>query len=137
MRWCARPRAAGVAPAERSDPHTVSAFREAMDDDLGTPEALAEIFKAVRHANSALDSGDEAASALLAAVIELTGVLGIDVTGEQGPGEDDEEIEAMVDARTEAKAVKDWVEADRIRDELAARGITIEDTPTGTTWRRS
>jgi len=66
-------------------------------------------------------------------VRECLGALGL--TLEAGV-EADDEIDALVAARNAARAAKDFAEADRIRDELAARGITIEDTPTGTVWHR-
>jgi cysteinyl-tRNA synthetase len=73
---------------------------------------------------------------LVATVRHLAGALGLEI----GPAEanDDEavEIDAMVEARVEARAAKDFSEADRIRDELAARGITLEDTAAGTLWHR-
>ena len=114
------------------------AFREEMDRDFGTPEAMAVVFELVRKANSALDSGDEAAPGLVATAVELATALGVppEVPGAGGEQDGDAEIDAMVEARTAAKAAKDWTEADRIRDELAAQGITIEDTPTGPIWYR-
>lgn len=114
----------------------VGAFREAMEDDFGTPEALAEIFKAVRAANKAIDGELTGAAELVAAVIELTGVLGIPILSDPSAAEDDPEIQSLVDARSAAKESKDYAEADRLRDELAARAVIIEDTPTGTVWRR-
>ena len=82
---------------------------------------------------------DHAASLALTAV-ELANVLGLQLsldsaTTSSGDG-DDAQIEALVAARTDAKANKDFAEADRIRDELAAMGITVEDTPTGPIWYR-
>ncbi len=121
------------------DAAAIARFREAMDRDFGTPDALAVVFDMVRQANSALDGDDGAgqATAFALTALELANVLGLAVAiGSDDPaaGAGDAEIEALVAARTEAKANKDFAEADRIRDELAAQGITIEDTANGPLW---
>ncbi|HEY3671316.1 MAG TPA: cysteine--tRNA ligase [Acidimicrobiia bacterium] len=118
-------------------PHdrTIEAFRAAMDDDFDTAHALAAIFEAVRDANRALDDGDvDRASALVNAIDQLLGVLGLDATSDSGEG--DSEIDALVRERDEARAARDFARADALRDDLTARGIKLEDTPTGTVWRR-
>ena len=133
--------AAGVSTTgAEPDAAAVDAFRAAMDDDLGTPEAVATIFEIVRRANAALDDRDEAAAGLVATVFDLAGALGIRV-GDRGaddaPDDDDDAgIDALVAARTAAREAKDFAEADRLRDELTARGILVEDTPDGPIWRR-
>jgi len=133
--------AAGVASdgAER-DTTAVAAFTAAMDDDLGTPEGVATMFETIRRANAALDAGDTAAAALVATAIDLAKAMGLDVEpGGSGSGGDqagDSEIDALVSARTEARTNRDFAEADRIRDELTARGIVVEDTPNGPVWHR-
>jgi cysteinyl-tRNA synthetase len=132
-------RRAGAAGIEAgaSDAATVAAFTAAMDDDFGTPAAVAVIFDAVRRGNTAVNDGDvAAAAALLGAVVELSGALGLEVGGPAAAGDDDPEIDALVAARNAARAAKDFAEADRVRDELAARGITLEDTADGTIWHR-
>ncbi|MBC8363587.1 MAG: cysteine--tRNA ligase [Actinobacteria bacterium] len=129
-------------PDAAADESAVERFRTAMDDDLGTAGAMAVVFDAVRDANRALDAEDEnSAAALAAAVFELTGVLGLRLgKGARGAPVDegaDRAIDDLVAARSAAKAAKDYAKADRIRDELTSLGIVIEDSATGTTWRRS
>ena len=126
---------AGIEPAPSTvDGSVVERFRTEMDDDFGTPGAVGVVFDAVRSANQAIDQDDkERAASLLATVIELAGALGLSlVTGI----EEDAAIDAMVADRDRARAEKDFATADRIRDELAILGITIEDTPSGTVWHR-
>jgi len=118
----------------------IEAFRAAMDHDFGTGDAMGTVFETVRRANGALDGGAEAelATALALTAIELANVLGLQVSLDSGAdaNEGDAEIDALVEARTEAKANKDFAKADQIRDELAAKGITIEDTANGPIWYR-
>jgi cysteinyl-tRNA synthetase len=126
---------AGVdAGGATSDATTVDEFRAAMDDDFNTPRALAAVFDAGNRANRAIDDGraDEAA-ALVATVVELAGVLGVDVGVAANV---DAEIDALVRERDEARAARDFARADAIRDQLAAQGIKLEDSPRGTTWHR-
>ena len=132
-------------PDAGSDVDVVDRFRTAMDDDLGSPQALAVIFDAVRDANRALDAeNDETAAALTATVLELACALGLELGRDSAPGGsgstadegDDAEIDELVNRRLAARESRDFAEADRIRDELAARGIALEDTPHGTSWRR-
>jgi cysteinyl-tRNA synthetase len=113
----------------------VSPFRDAMDDDFDTPAALAYVFELVRDTNVALDEGlrDTAATGF-ATVQELAGVLGLELRADAVQA--DTEIDDLVQAREAARAAKDWAEADRIRAELSARGIVVEDTPRGPEWRR-
>ncbi|GJM38206.1 MAG: cysteine--tRNA ligase [Acidimicrobiales bacterium] len=128
--------AAGVSTDGAAlDADAVTAFRTAMDDDMGTPEAVATVFETVRRANAALDAGEDAAG-LVATVVDLAGALGIRVGDAGAGGDDDAEIDALVAARTDARSAKDFAEADRLRDELTARGIVVEDTPTGPIWHR-
>ena len=118
-----------------ADPATRAAFSDAMDDDFGTPGAVAAIFDAVVAANVAIDSDDSSgAAALVAAVVELGGALGLGVERDVSV---DAEIDALVTERDEARAQRDFAAADRIRDELAGRGITLEDGAGGTTWHRT
>ena len=118
------------------DTGAITAFTTAMDDDLGTPEGVATMFETIRRANAALDAGDDTAGALVATAVELAAAMGLEVQRTEPTG-DDTEIDALVAARTQARAEKDFAEADRIRDELTALGITVEDTPNGPIWHRS
>ncbi len=124
-----------VASSEPDEP-TMVAFRAAMDNDFGTPAAVAVIFDAVKRANVAIDAGElDAAATLAATVLELSAALGLEV-GASGAAADSAEIDTLVAARDAARAARDFAEADRIRDELAARGVTLEDTAAGTIWHR-
>jgi cysteinyl-tRNA synthetase len=128
-------------------------FREVMDDDFNTAEALSVLQTQARELNSAKAAGDDARAAELAGELKkLASVLGLlqhepgewlatasrltagETSAADGPG--DEEIEGLVAARTAARAGKNWAESDRIRDELAAKGVILEDGPGGTSWRR-
>jgi cysteinyl-tRNA synthetase len=133
-----RAEAAGVAQDGAADPAALEAFRAAMDDDFDTTHALAVVFEAARDANRAVDDGElDRAATLLAAVRELLGVLGLEgETTDDGTSSPDGEIDALVRERDDARAARDFARADALRDELTARGIKLEDTPTGTVWHR-
>jgi cysteinyl-tRNA synthetase len=110
-----------------------------MDDDFDTPAALAFVFDLVRRANTALDAGDrDTVATLLATVRELCRSFGLEVDdgANDESGGDDADIDALVVARDEARARRDFAEADRIRDELKKQGVTLEDGSGGTTWHR-
>ena len=121
-------------------------FAAAMDDDLGVPQALAVLHETVRAGNAALEAGDrDAALRAFADVAAMTGVLGIDPfdpmwrsdTGDAHATALDALVQTMITQRADARATKDWATADRIRDAVAAAGITLEDTPDGTHWSLS
>ncbi|KXG75123.1 Cysteine--tRNA ligase [Fervidicola ferrireducens] len=112
-------------------------FIESMDDDFNTAGATAALFDIVREFNVSLNesSSREAVQKTKALLLELGGVLGL--FSKFQPTLLDEEIERMIKERQEARKAKNYALADKIRDELKARGIIIEDTPTGTRWRRA
>lgn len=113
-------------------------FVTAMDDDLNTADAIGVIFELVRELNTAMDGENPspaAAKAGLGALEELTGVLGLLYARNEEKSLDDE-VEALIAARNEARASKNWAEADRIRDQLKEMGIALKDTPQGVTWSR-
>lgn len=120
-------------------------FYAAMDDDFNTPEALASLFDLARDVNkTANKEGPEAAAPMGALLKKLGGILGLLQLepdewlqrDDSGDGLDVAAIEAKIQARIEAKANKDWAQADAIRDELKAAGVTLEDQGPETTWRR-
>jgi cysteinyl-tRNA synthetase len=107
----------------------------ALDDDLNTPLAVALLFDALAAANSAADAGDHATARDLAdAINALFGALGLALHSM----EDDVDLHSadLVTRRDQAREAKDWVEADRLRNELVTLGWVVEDAPTGTVIRR-
>ena len=112
-------------------------FCRAMDDDLNTADGIAAVFELVRDINvSVLESGSKDLVAYATKLFdELTGVLGLVYNRKSETL--DSEIEAQIEARQEARKAKNWAEADRIRDELKAQGIILEDTPQGVKWHRA
>lgn len=106
-------------------------FKEAMDDDLNTADAISAIFELVTAINQAVKDGasKEFAQKSLDTLLELTHVLGL-LEAEENADVDDE-IKKLVDEREAARAAKDFAKADQIRDELKAKGITLKDTPQG------
>ncbi|MBQ9859688.1 MAG: cysteine--tRNA ligase [Clostridia bacterium] len=112
-------------------------FIDAMDDDLNTADGIAALFELVKDINVVLPSANKGTILAGKALFdELTDVLGFCYERQQA-GEDDEEIEALIAARAVARKEKNWAEADRIRDELKARNIVLEDTPQGVKWHRA
>lgn len=120
----------------------VARFSDAMNDDFNTPEACAILFEMVREINRLRDSDLNAAAGLAAQLKQLGGLLGVlQLSADeflQGTASNDVDIakvDALINARLEARANKNWAESDRIRDELSAMGVIIEDGKGGTTWR--
>ena len=112
-------------------------FITAMDDDLNTADAITAIFELVKDVNTTVitDAPNKELVALATTLFdELTGVLGL-VYNRKTESLDDE-IEKLIEARTQARKDRNWAEADRIRDELKAQGIVLEDTPQGVKWHR-
>lgn len=112
-------------------------FIDAMDDDLNTADAIASIFELVRDINTNV-VGKTPSKALVEGAIsvfdELTGVLGLVYNRKTETLDSD--IEALIEARTNARKEKNWAEADRIRDQLKEMGIVLEDTAQGVKWHR-
>jgi cysteinyl-tRNA synthetase len=137
-----------VAPDPNERSYT-DAFHAAMSDDFNTPEAIAVLFEIAREINRHRDTADKEAQRLGALLRQLGGVLGLlqsepeaflrEMAGSAGAadaGLSDAAIDELIARRLQARADKDWAEADRIRDELDALGILLEDGATGTSWRR-
>lgn len=112
-------------------------FIKAMDDDLNTADAISAIFELARDINTYTAAANAPSKELCQYALdlfnELNGVIGVITIKEEKSL--DEEIEALIAERTEARKNKDWATADRIRDELKARHIVIEDTPQGIKWK--
>ena len=112
-------------------------FEAAMDDDLNTPEALASIFTFVKRTNVRIDAGDlgaDGAASILGALRKVNSVLGVlSFEAEALPSD----LAALIASRDVARRRHDYAESDRIRDLLLARGVVVEDTPSGTKWKRA
>ncbi len=112
-------------------------FEEGMDDDLNTSVALAAVHNLTREVNTALarkEVKEDNKRELLALIERFDSVLNI--FGNEQPEMLDSEIQALIDERQEARRRRDFARGDEIRDELSARGITLEDTKDGVRWKR-
>ncbi len=128
---------------DKDDP-AIATFRQAMDDDFNTPEALAVLFDLANQVNRLRDEDLTAALEKASVLKYLANVLGLleadpeeflqAAAGEEAGSED---IDGLIEARNTARANKDWGEADRIRDVLDEKGIVLEDKDGKTIWRRS
>jgi len=109
-----------------------------MDDDFHTADAITSVFECVKVANQYLQNetvDGEVLRAFVSALATMGRVLGFDWS--PGTGQLlDAEIEALIEQRNEARKCKNWALADKIRDQLKARGVTLEDTPQGVRWKR-
>ena len=113
-----------------------SAFIAAMDDDLNTPRALAAIFDLSRQINRAREDG-KSLSAAQRTLRDLAGILGIDVDApsDDASGDIAPFVDLLVQTRADLRAARQYALADKIRDNLAALGVTLEDSGGGTEWR--
>jgi cysteinyl-tRNA synthetase len=131
--------AEGLCAAEESALAEMEGFRgkfkDAMDDDLNTADAISAIFELISAINTAVRSGATKgfAARCLALLTELAGVLGLlgNAGADDGDGDEDAELAALIEERGRARAAKDFARADEIRDLLRERGITLKDTPQG------
>jgi cysteinyl-tRNA synthetase len=111
-------------------------FEAALDDDLNVSAALASLFDGVRELNRRLDArllSTADAERATALIRDLDTVLGVAAPAEQAL---DPELEALLAERVAARAARDWAASDRLRDELLARGVAVEDTRDGQRWRQ-
>jgi cysteinyl-tRNA synthetase len=139
-------RAAERVGADSGKPDLAPEFTAALDDDLGTPAAVAAIHETVRQGNTALAAGDDdATAAALGAVRAMLGVLGLDPLDPRWAAGADDRLTGVTDGlvslaleqRQAARARRDYAAADAIRDQLAALGVQVEDTPQGPRWELS
>ena len=132
---------APLAPVEEEKLQAAKKFTEdfetAMDDDFNTADAITAVFELVRFANMNADEASTKAFVmeLKSQIMKLTGVLGINAEIKEELL--DEDIEKLIEERQEARKAKNYKRADEIRDELADKGIILEDTREGVRWKRA
>jgi cysteinyl-tRNA synthetase len=117
-----------------------------MDDDFNTPEAMAVLFELAGDINRIRKTQSDASAAALGALLQRLGnVLGLLQDDPESwfkgsanaDGLSDDAIETLIQQRLDARTAKQWAESDRIRDELKAQGVLLEDGAGGTTWKRA
>jgi cysteinyl-tRNA synthetase len=120
----------------------LSSFQSAMDNDLNTADALAALFSLVSRVNAALDRAKEVSPSdrdavrhALASIDRVLGLLEVARASRAVDGGVAEWVEERIQARADARGRRDFADADAIRDELAAKGIVLEDGPAGTRWK--
>ena len=131
-----------LAPSEETDLHdeSISEFIKSMNDDLNTPEALSTLFGLAKLINNSQNIQEQ--SMYSSTMKELGQVLGLlhensDTFLQYGASLADDEIEAQIQQRNEARKANDFQKADQIRDDLAEQGILLDDSTEGTTWKKS
>ncbi len=139
--------APGRSPAGAPDPGALDDFRGEMDDDFNTPRALAVVFDEVRAVNRLLDQGNgpdlDARRNALRVMAEALGLMQASLervledrrmAGLARRALSEDEVRRLIEDRNRARQVKDWSQADGIRDELKEKGVLLKDGPSGTTW---
>ncbi len=142
--FSASPAAGESFAADAVDQNYIDRFQLAMNDDLNTPEALAVLHDLAGAINKETDISGERSKQLASTLWHLGSRLGLLTMepeealqgGGAAEGPDNSEIEALVVRRIEARAAKDFAQSDKIRDQLAALGVVLEDTGGKTSWRR-
>ena len=131
-----------LAPSEETDLYdeSISEFIKSMNDDLNTPEALSTLFGLAKLINNSQNVQEQ--SMYSSTMKELGQVLGLlhensDAFLQYGASLSDDEIEAQIQQRNEARKANDFQKADQIRDDLAEQGILLDDSTEGTTWKKS
>ena len=123
------------------DAELISPFKEAMEDDFNVPSALAALFELAKSINLAKENGNiDEANVLAATLVHLSKPLGIlqqktEDYFQIGATLSNEDIQSMIDQRDKARKDKDFELSDKIRDSLLEKGIVLEDTDKGTTWK--